>query len=1058
MTQQVFVARERELAQLNEFLDRALAGQGTVCFVTGEAGSGKTALLTEFARRAQEAHADLLVAIGDCNAQTGIGDPYLPFREVLGLLTGDVEAKLAQGAITQENAGRLRDFLRVSGQALVEYGPDLIDIFVPGGALATRVAGKLAQRTGWIGRLEELTQRQAAGPGDLEQAHVFEQYTDVLRAMVAQQPLMLVVDDLQWADAASISLLFHLTRRIGESHILLLGAYRPDEVALGRGGERHPLEKVLTECKRYFGGIWVDLEAAKDVEGRQFVDALLDTEPNRLGEGFRQALFRHTLGHPLFTIELLRDMQERGDLVQDEESRWIEGPALDWKALPARVEGVIEERIGRLEEELRDILAVAAVEGEDFTAQVVARVQEIRERRLLRELSRELEKRHHLVREREEVQVGRQRLSRYQFAHTLFQRYLYNDLSAGERRLLHGEIAEVLEDLYAEWTDEITVQLARHYAEAGEGEKAVHYLLQAGDRARGLYAHQEAIGYYERALGLLKEQGDYEQAARTLMKLGLTYHTAFDFQQARQAYEEGFVLWQRAGEMQPSVPPPLAPHAMRVRYFHPPKTLDPAMAGEVSSGRVIRQLFSGLVELTPEMDVVPDVARGWEVLEGGRKYVFHLRDDVRWSDGIPVTAGDFEYAWKRVLDPSTQSPMAGLLYDVTGARAWHRGDASDPDRIGVRALDDVTLVVELERPTGYLLQLLGCTVCFPVPRHLVEVHGETWTEGKNLVTNGPFQLEAWNRGESMLLLRKPEYHRPFTGNLERVELSCPPGAEWSAQLERYEADSLDVLDIEFLPLAEMNRTRQRHAGKYVSLPQLYTWSVVCDVSRPPFHDRRVRQALALAVDKERLMNEVMVDWGFPATGGLVPPGMPGHSPGIGLPYNPQRARQLLVEAGYPAGRGFPRVDLWIARGPLSSVPCEYVQAQWRENLGVSISWEEIELETYSERMRKEPPHLRWQGWVADYPDPDNFLRNFIEYLGRRNETYEHLIQEARRLTDQAERMRLYAQADKVLVEEAAIMPMIYGRSHLLLKPWVRRYPMSAALGSVSWKDVIIEPH
>ncbi|MFQ5858977.1 MAG: AAA family ATPase, partial [Anaerolineae bacterium] len=245
MAQQVFVARERELAQLNGFLNRALAGQGQVCFVTGEAGSGKTALVTEFARRAQDAHADLLVAIGDCNAQTGIGDPYLPFREVLGLLTGGVEAKLNQGAITDENASRLRDFLRVSGQALVEYGPDLIDIFVPGTALATRVGAQLARRAGWVGRLEELTQRKAAGPGDLEQAHVFEQYTDVLKAMAAQQLLMLVVDDLQWADAASISLLFHLTRRLGESRILLLGAYRPDEVALGRGGERHPLEKVL---------------------------------------------------------------------------------------------------------------------------------------------------------------------------------------------------------------------------------------------------------------------------------------------------------------------------------------------------------------------------------------------------------------------------------------------------------------------------------------------------------------------------------------------------------------------------------------------------------------------------------------------------------------------------------------------------------------------------------------------------------------------------------------------------------------------------------------------
>jgi predicted ATPase len=157
MSEAVFVARERELSQLQTFLDRALAGHGQVCFITGEAGAGKTALVTEFARRAGDAHPDLVVALGNCNAQTGIGDPYLPFREVLAMLTGDVEARLAQGAITPENAGRLRDFLRVSGQALVEYGPDLIDIFVPGGALAARVGARLAHRAGWLERLEVLT-------------------------------------------------------------------------------------------------------------------------------------------------------------------------------------------------------------------------------------------------------------------------------------------------------------------------------------------------------------------------------------------------------------------------------------------------------------------------------------------------------------------------------------------------------------------------------------------------------------------------------------------------------------------------------------------------------------------------------------------------------------------------------------------------------------------------------------------------------------------------------------------------------------------------------------
>ncbi|HSR33779.1 MAG TPA: AAA family ATPase, partial [Anaerolineae bacterium] len=682
MTERVFVARKRELAQLQRFFDSAFSGHGQVCFVVGEAGSGKTALITEFAQRAEQSHAHLLVAIGNCNAQSGIGDPYLPFREVLALLTGDVEAKLTRGAISRETANRLRDFLLVSGQALVELGPDLIGIFVPGAGLVTRAAAFAADKVGWLAKLERLVEGKATGPVDtgLEQTRIFEQYANVLRALAAQQPLMLVLDDLHWADISSIELLFHLGRRIGGSRILVVGLYRPEEVALGRGGQRHPLQKLLSELKRYSGDISLDLDKARETEGLQFVEALLDSESNQLGAAFRQALFNHTGGHPLFTIELLRDLQEQGDVVQDEQGRWIEGSELDWETLPPRVEGVIEERIGRLEEELRDILSAASVEGENFTAQVIARVQEIRERQLLRRLSGELEKRHRLVTERGEVKLGSHFLSRFQFAHALFQQYLYNDLGAGERRLLHGEIAKVLEELYEGQTEEITPQLAHHYAEAGEGEKAIGYLLEAGDRARMLYAQTEAIDYYQRALVFLREQGEPERTARTLMKLGLTYDTAFDFRQARQAYDEGFALWQRAGQIQPPVPRLPAPHALRVPWYYV-QTLDPAMCWEMASSNVIRQLFSGLVEVSPEMGVVPGLARRWEVLEDGREYIFHLRDGVRWSDGKPVTASDFEYAWKRVLDPGTGSPRAERLYDVKGARAFHRGEVSDSELV-----------------------------------------------------------------------------------------------------------------------------------------------------------------------------------------------------------------------------------------------------------------------------------------------------------------------------------------------------------------------------------------
>ncbi|MFQ5858813.1 MAG: BTAD domain-containing putative transcriptional regulator, partial [Anaerolineae bacterium] len=365
-----FVAREHEVAQLDAHLEKALAGQGHAVFVTGGAGRGKTALIQEFARRAQEAHPDLIVASGNCNAHTGVGDPYLPFREMLGLLTGDVEARWAAGAITRGHARRLWNTLPFAAQALVQDGPDLIDTFVPGAALMARAAAYAPEGGAWLDRLRELVERKPASPGRAtrEQSDLFEQYTKVLGALARERPLLLVLDDLQWADTGSISLLFHLGRRLSgtclraphrQGRILIVGAYRPEEVAADRAGKRHPLEPVVNEFRRDFGDITVELGQAG---GREFVEAFLDSEPNRLGAGFRETLYRQTGGHPLFTVELLRDMQERGDLVQDQAGYWIEGPALDWEILPARVEAAIAERIGRLPEELQAVLTVASVE------------------------------------------------------------------------------------------------------------------------------------------------------------------------------------------------------------------------------------------------------------------------------------------------------------------------------------------------------------------------------------------------------------------------------------------------------------------------------------------------------------------------------------------------------------------------------------------------------------------------------------------------------------------------------------------------------------------------
>jgi predicted ATPase/DNA-binding SARP family transcriptional activator len=582
----VFVARKRELAQLDGFLDAALVGRAGVVFVTGDAGLGKTALIQEFALRAQAARPDLVVAWGHGNAHTGLGDPYLPFREALGSLAGDVEAPWAAGAMSGEQARRLWRLLPLMVQALVESGPDLIDLFVPGTPLVRRAKAFTPQPVdpAWLAQLEELVTRRRAVPTspNLQQRALFEQYSQVLRLLARQVPLLLVLDDLQWVDGGSANLLFHVGRRIEGSRILIVGAYRPTEIALGRPasslviapapgqadagieGERnrHPLETIVNEFKRTFGDIEVDLEQA---DGRGFVDAFLDSEPNRLDDIFRQTLHQHTRGYPLFTVELLRGMQGRGDVVRDGEGRWVEGPALDWETLPVRVGAVVAERIGRLPEPLRELLTVASVEGETFTAEVVARVKGGDEGEIVRCLSRTLDRKYRLVAGRGILRLDGQRLSRYRFRHILFQKYLYNSLDPVERAYLHQAVGTTLEALYRKGTDRTgaveagAAQLARHFGEAGIVEKAVDYLRQAGEQAQRLYANAEAVAYFRRALILLEDappakscrDWQQEMAAQIHECLGDVLEWTGEHDEARAAYQhalidvpEGDRLWQ----------------------------------------------------------------------------------------------------------------------------------------------------------------------------------------------------------------------------------------------------------------------------------------------------------------------------------------------------------------------------------------------------------------------------------------------------------------------------------------------------------------------------------
>lgn len=551
MKDEIFVGRQAEINTLMLHLEKAVSGQGQIFFVLGQAGSGKTYLVKHFLDQALERYPELVALAGSSNAQTGTGDPYLPFREAVTMLTGDTTSTLAE-EVHPENRRRLQTALVRSVQILVEVAPELIGVFIPLGKLFGLAGKALVERVGWMDKLETLARREGEKNSSsaplADQNRIFEKYTALIQHVSQEMPLILFLDDLQWADNASLSLLFHLSRHIQDHPIFILGAYRPNDVALGRGEERHPLEPVVHELTRYYGDITLDLDLLPEEANRRFIDDLLDSEPNHLGRNFREDLYRRTGGQALFTVELLREMQDRGDLVRDNEGSWVVGRSLDWDDLPARVEGVIAERINRLEEELRELLTIGSVDGEEFAAEVVARVQDIMDRRAIQLLGEELGRQHRLVKAKGLRQLGGRRLSLYRFVHSLFQSYIYDHLSEAERVYLHRDIGVVIEDLFAGDTEHVAADLARHFEMAGELHKAAGYRLQAGNRTWRMAAPEEAIKHLNHGLEVLQHLPD-DQA-----KLRLE----FDFQKARGTVclaSEGYAspqveeAFERAGEL-----------------------------------------------------------------------------------------------------------------------------------------------------------------------------------------------------------------------------------------------------------------------------------------------------------------------------------------------------------------------------------------------------------------------------------------------------------------------------------------------------------------------------
>ena len=471
-----------------------------------------------------------------------------------------------------------------------------------------------------------------------------------------------------------------------------------------------------------------------------------------------------------------------------------------------------------------------------------------------------------------------------------------------------------------------------------------------------------------------------------------------------------------------------------------PETLDPGMNNYTNSSTVLQNLFMGLYQVGPDGALTNGCAESYTMSEDGLTYTFTLKDGLKWSDGSDLTAGDFEYAWKRALAPDTASPGAWYLYYIKNGEQYNSGEVS-ADEVGVKALDDKTLEVTLENPTSYFLDLTAVSVFFPVKQETVEAE-EPWTKsGDTYVCNGAFKIEEINPQESYILVKNENYAYADDVKLDEVDLILIESAE--AALSAFNAGEVDMIDT----VSTQGLTQYAGSEELKSFDLIGTYYYDFNCSKEALSVARVRKALSMALDRETLLMAVNPSNPKPAYA-FVPYGIPYGDTGeeyrdvVGdlITEDVEAAKELLAEAGYPNGEGFPTLTLITQNSQDKKDTAQVMQAMWKQNLGVNVEIVTYESKVYWDEQKAGNFDICYDGWTGDYPDPSTNLECF---LASRNETqcrwsgeladqYNSLLLENRSLIDANERAANFEEAEKILMEEMPIIPLYYRNAQLLI--------------------------
>ncbi|MCJ7604964.1 MAG: peptide ABC transporter substrate-binding protein [Dehalococcoidales bacterium] len=471
-----------------------------------------------------------------------------------------------------------------------------------------------------------------------------------------------------------------------------------------------------------------------------------------------------------------------------------------------------------------------------------------------------------------------------------------------------------------------------------------------------------------------------------------------------------------------------------------PYTLDPGVAMEMTSHTYITQIYGGLVRLDENLRVVPDIAERWDISPDRMTYTFYLRRDVTFHDGQPVTAADVVYSWERACTPATGSSVAATyLGDIIGVNEMLAGQASAIS--GVRVLDDDTIEVTIDAPKSYFLSKLTYPTAYVLDEDTV-AEGANWWRRPN--GTGPFKLVEWVQGEALILERNEAYHGRVA-SLERVEYYL-----WSGvPMNMYETDEIDVTGVSVYYIDRVQDPAGPFYGQLKVTPELSFSFFGFNTTTAPFDDVHVRRAFTCALDKEKIISVMYRDL-VESAGGILPPGIPGYNEQLaGFEYDVDRAREEMALSRYGEASALPPITITTAGygGNVGS----YIEAaivQWRENLGVEVTVRQLEPERYFYNLTEEKDEMFEMGWVADYPHPQNFLdilfrtgqeNNFAEYS---NPALDALLGEAAVAGD-ADGLELYRQAEQILVDDAACLPLWYGQNYSLVKPHVQGYTLNA---------------